>query len=139
MSFGSYANTMPPGAPTCWGEGFDPEDETCDMQCGFAGSCRVRFRKAYGRDDLVNDYSGGRVSVVRRSGTSSNKTSASRAVGRTFNGQSYDGHDMFSEEEQEGIPLLNKLAHNIKVGIARSVLDDTYDLFLRRLLRIRKF
>jgi hypothetical protein len=140
----AYASVKPPGAPDCWGDNWNPEDDVCANVCGFDGSCGVRYRKIYGdphEDDYEPSTPSGRVAVVRRGRgrvvtTSSSSHSRGQALARS---RVSDGHPIIPEEEQENISLMHKVFHNTKVGMARAALDEVYDVFLRSLLKIPKF
>ena len=141
---GVYANAKPPGAPDCWGDNWNPEDDVCSESCGFDGSCGVKYRKTYG--DPYDEYEpvtqSGRVSVVRRTGRGRIISSSSqRSRGGVLSSRSTvsDGHPIIPEDEQEDVGLFQKVLHNSKIGAARAALDETYDLMVRRLLKIPKF
>ena len=139
----AYASTKPPGAPDCWGDNWNPEDDVCSNVCGFNGSCGVRYRKVYGDpyDDYESSTPSGRVAVVRRGRGRivSSAPTQGRTSGSLVRNRVSEGHPIIPDEEQQNVGLMKKVVHNTKVGAARAALDEVYDLFLRSLLKIPKY
>lgn len=127
-----FSSHPPKNAPDCWGEGYDTHCDTCQDDCGYSGSCRIRFWKTYGRDD-DDDDSPRRVSVVRRGTPTKTET-----VRRTMESRRKE-HPIFEDEQQQDVPLIRKVVHNAMLGSTQAVMDETYDLLTRTLRKVPKF
>jgi len=131
-----FSSNPPKNAPDCWGEGYDGHDDVCQDQCGYSGSCRIRFWKTYGRDEDDEDETPRRVSIVRRSGSKGRQVSSTAK--RILESRRQD-HPIISDEEQDEVPLVRKVVLNAILGSAQASMDETYDLLTRRLKKIPKF
>lgn len=125
--------------PPCFGKEYCDTDPECFERCPLRRECEhatgERFREI-NRSSGYGNYGGGydKYSRYNRDRFTTTPRDTTRETGLIQR----EGI-RFSDEEQKKVSLGQQIAHNSFIGCMRAVMDEGYDLVIKRISRIKRY